>query len=142
MLSNVCKYVKPKPISRQNQKLTQQHNWKKVPPAHAQRVYLFLCLSFWLSVRAKRGIWSKRVFMRMIGNLSFSVRWRNTMIIHLFLLAKKVLDIFEKRLWLEGCRSIQCKKEIHSNRKFGSHYFWFDLIVSVKIRNLIRIFLN
>ncbi len=23
------KYVKPKPISRQNQKLTQQHNWKK-----------------------------------------------------------------------------------------------------------------
>jgi hypothetical protein len=29
MLSNVRKYVKPKPISCQNQKLTQQHNWKK-----------------------------------------------------------------------------------------------------------------
>ncbi len=29
MLSNIRKYVKPKPISRQNQKLTQQHNWKK-----------------------------------------------------------------------------------------------------------------
>ncbi len=29
LLSRVCKYVKPKPISRQNQKLTQQHNWKK-----------------------------------------------------------------------------------------------------------------
>jgi hypothetical protein len=39
------KYVKPKPISRQNQKLTQQHNWKKVPPAHAQQVYSFLCHS-------------------------------------------------------------------------------------------------
>jgi hypothetical protein len=38
-------YVKPKPISCQNQKLTQQHNWNKVPPppAHAQRVYSFLC---------------------------------------------------------------------------------------------------
>jgi hypothetical protein len=38
-LENVRKYVKPKPISRQNKKLTQQHNRKKVPPAHAQRVF-------------------------------------------------------------------------------------------------------
>ncbi len=29
LLSSVRKYVKPKPISRQNQKLSQQHNWKK-----------------------------------------------------------------------------------------------------------------
>jgi hypothetical protein len=29
MLSSVHKYEKPKPISLQNQKLTQQHNWKK-----------------------------------------------------------------------------------------------------------------
>ncbi len=29
MLSSVHKYVKPKPISRLNKKLTQQHNWKK-----------------------------------------------------------------------------------------------------------------
>ena len=29
MSSNVRKYVKPKPISHQNQKLIQQHNWKK-----------------------------------------------------------------------------------------------------------------
>ena len=29
MLSNVRKYVKPKSISHQNKKLTQQHNWKK-----------------------------------------------------------------------------------------------------------------
>jgi hypothetical protein len=29
MLSNVRKCVKQKPISRQNNKLTQQHNWKK-----------------------------------------------------------------------------------------------------------------
>ncbi len=61
--------------------------------------------------------------MRMNGNFLFSVCWRNTMIIHFFLLAKKVLNIFEKQLWLEGCRSIQSKKEIHSNRKFGSHFF-------------------
>ncbi len=29
MLSSVRKYIKPKPISRRNQKLTQQHHWKK-----------------------------------------------------------------------------------------------------------------
>jgi hypothetical protein len=29
LLSSVRKYVKQKPIFRQNQKLTQQHNWKK-----------------------------------------------------------------------------------------------------------------
>jgi hypothetical protein len=39
LLSNIRKYVKPKPISRQNKNLTQQHNWKKVPPAHVQGVY-------------------------------------------------------------------------------------------------------
>jgi hypothetical protein len=32
-------YVKPKLIPHQNQKLTQQHNWKKVPPAHAHQVF-------------------------------------------------------------------------------------------------------
>ncbi len=47
---------------------------KKVPPAHTQRVYLVsVRLSFCPSVRAKRGIWSKRVFMRMNGNLSSSM---------------------------------------------------------------------
>ena len=45
MLNNVCKYVKPKPISHQNKKLTQQHNWKKNPPAHAQQVSLSVILS-------------------------------------------------------------------------------------------------
>jgi hypothetical protein len=38
------------------QKTAQQQNWKKVPPAHSQQVYLFLCPSFCLSIRAKRGI--------------------------------------------------------------------------------------
>jgi hypothetical protein len=51
-------------ISRHNRKLTQQHNWKKVPPAHAQQVYLSLRQSFYPLVRSKRGIWSKRVNMR------------------------------------------------------------------------------
>ncbi len=41
----------------------------------------------------------------------------------LFRKSKKVLDIFEKQLCLHGCRSIQSKKEIHSNRKFGYHCF-------------------
>ncbi len=40
-------------------------------------------------------------------NFSFSVRWRNNMIIHWFLLVKKALNIFEKWVWLWGCRSIQ-----------------------------------
>ncbi len=34
--------------------------------------------------------------------------------------SNKVLDIFEKQSLLYGCRSIQSKKEIHGNRKFGS----------------------
>jgi hypothetical protein len=42
LLSSVRKYVKPKHISLQNQKLT---TGKKVPPAHAKQVYLFLCPS-------------------------------------------------------------------------------------------------
>jgi hypothetical protein len=37
-------------MSRQNKKLKEQHNWKKVPPAHVKQVYLFLCLSVCLSV--------------------------------------------------------------------------------------------
>jgi hypothetical protein len=51
------------------------------------------------------------------------------------LLAKKVLDIFEKQSCLYGCRSIQSKKEIHSNRKFGSHCF-------CKIKKSNKIFLK
>ncbi len=45
----VHKYVKPKPISRQNQKLTQQHNWKKCfsSPREAS---IFVSLSVILSV--------------------------------------------------------------------------------------------
>jgi hypothetical protein len=35
--------------------------------------YLSLRPSYCLSVRAKRGIWSKRVLIRKIGNFSFSV---------------------------------------------------------------------
>ncbi len=41
----------------------------------------------------------------------------------LFRKSKKVLNIFDKWSCLYGCRSIQSKKEIHSNRKFGSHCF-------------------
>jgi hypothetical protein len=95
-------YLTPKTISRQNQKPnTRPHLYStlrtqvcktktyfppepktvttaqlenKVPSAHMQQVYLFLCLSFCLSVRAKRGIWSKKVLIKKIGNFSFSVR--------------------------------------------------------------------
>ncbi len=76
-------------------------------PALPGLICLSVCLSVRGWVRAKRGIWSKRVFMRTNGNFSFSVRWRNDTIIHKFLLAKKVLNIFEKQSWLYGCRSIQ-----------------------------------
>ncbi len=38
--------------------------------------------------------------------------------------SNKVLDISEKQSLLYGCRSIQSKKEIHSNRKFGSYCFY------------------
>ncbi len=41
----------------------------------------------------------------------------------MFRKSNKVLDIFEKQSCLYGCRSIQSKKEIHTNRKFGSHCF-------------------
>jgi hypothetical protein len=41
----------------------------------------------------------------------------------LFQKSNKVLNIFEKQSWLYDCRSIQSKKNIHSNRKFGSHCF-------------------
>ena len=49
VLIEVCR---SKPFSHQNQKLTQHNSTtgKKVPPAHAKRVYLFLCLSVSLSV--------------------------------------------------------------------------------------------
>ncbi len=41
----------------------------------------------------------------------------------MFRKSNKVLNIFEKQLIMYGCRSIQSKKEIHSNRKFGSYCF-------------------
>jgi hypothetical protein len=48
-------YVKPKPISHQNKKMKQQHNWKK--GSSSPRVAsVFVSLSVCLSVRAKRGI--------------------------------------------------------------------------------------
>ncbi len=50
MLSSVRKYVQPKPISHQNQKLTQQHNWKK-SSSSPREASVFLCLSVRLSVR-------------------------------------------------------------------------------------------
>ncbi len=41
----------------------------------------------------------------------------------MFQKSNKVLDIFEKQSLLCGCGSIQTKKKIHSNRKFGSYCF-------------------
>jgi hypothetical protein len=37
------------------------------------KINSFLCPSFRPSVRAKRGIWSKRLFIRKMGNFSFSM---------------------------------------------------------------------
>ncbi len=89
--------------------------WRNHRLPSPTRINAFLCLWFCLWVRAKRGIKSKRVFYRKIGNLSFSVHWRNTMIIHYFLLAKKFFDIFEKQSLLKGCRR--------------SRYIWETIVI-------------
>jgi hypothetical protein len=44
-----------------------------VYPAQPGLICSSICDSVCGGVRAKRGIWSKRVFMRMNGNFSFSV---------------------------------------------------------------------
>jgi hypothetical protein len=48
--------------------------WRNRRLPSPTRINLFLCQSFCLSVRTKRGIWTKRVLIRKIGNFSFSVR--------------------------------------------------------------------
>jgi hypothetical protein len=52
--------------------------WRNRRLPSPTRIYLFLRPSFCPSIRAKRGIWIKRVLIRKIGNFSFSVHWRNT----------------------------------------------------------------
>ncbi len=47
--------------------------WRNHRLPSPTRINLFLRLSFCLSVRAKKGIWSKQVLIRKIGNFSFSV---------------------------------------------------------------------
>ncbi len=62
---------------------------------------------------------SKRVLIRKIGNFSSSVRLRNTTIIHGFLLAKKVLDIFEEQSHMyEKKISYEQEENLDSTRKF------------------------
>ncbi len=70
MLSSVRKYVNPKPISRQNQKLTQQHNRKK-SSSSPREASVSVSLSVITSVRVKRGMQSKRVFTRKFHRLAF-----------------------------------------------------------------------
>ncbi len=87
------------------------------------------------------GIWKHVKFLRRNENqgvhMEFSVRRPSPLNTYfdvqeenldstkiLFRKSKKVLNIFENRLWLYGCRYMQSKKEIHSNRKFGSHCFY------------------
>ncbi len=80
----ICKYVTPKPYSCQNQKTdtTAELGKKFLQPTRSKCIRSSVCRSVYQSVRAKRGIWSKRVFMRMNSNFSFNVCWRNTTIIH------------------------------------------------------------
>ncbi len=65
-----------KTYSRHNQKTdTTAHLEKKVlQPVRSECIHSSVSHSVCPSVRAKRGIWSKRVFMRTNGNFSFSVR--------------------------------------------------------------------
>jgi hypothetical protein len=55
------------------EKLKEGLTWRNCRLPSQTRINLSLCQLFCLSVRAKRGIWSKRVLIRKIGNLSFSV---------------------------------------------------------------------
>ncbi len=82
-------YVQPKTISRQNQILTQQHNWKKgsSSPREAwegssspREASVFVSPSVIPSVRAKREIQSKRVFYKKTSfylHRKFSIFLRN-----------------------------------------------------------------
>jgi hypothetical protein len=69
-------------------------------PAQPELICLSIILSFCLSVKAKRRIWSKKVSTRQNDNFSIIVCWRNTTIIHQFLFAQIALDIFKKQSWL------------------------------------------
>ncbi len=69
-VSNTKTYFPP-----EIKKLTQQHNWKKVPPTtRSECICSSVCHSVRPSVRAEKGIQSKSVFMRTNGNFSFSMR--------------------------------------------------------------------
>ncbi len=70
MLSNVRKYVKPKPISRQNKKLTQQYKGEK-SSSSPRAASVCVSPSVIPSVRVKRGMQSKRVFTRKFHRLAF-----------------------------------------------------------------------
>jgi hypothetical protein len=89
--------------------------WRNRRSPSPTRNNLSLCRWFCLSVRAKRGIWSKRVLIRKIGSLSFSVLEGILQLFTIFYLHRKCLiflrndrdckaveglNIFEKLLWL------------------------------------------
>ncbi len=137
MLSNARKYVKPKPISCQNKKLTQQHNWKKrvLEPMCSKCICSSVSHSVHGWVRAKRGIWRKRVFMRtkvifllaciegilwLFTNFylqrKFLIFWETIVTVRQYILTHRL-----RRQNSHRCRSIQYKKEICNNRKFGSY---------------------
>ncbi len=94
MLSSIRKYVKPKPISRQNQKLTQQHNWKKSSssPRKASVLYSFTeCKIF-------RSVWNMKTRSFSRGNknqgvhVEFSVRHHPLRI---------PIPMLEKKIWIQ-----------------------------------------
>ncbi len=77
-----CRHVKNVGLTRQRHSVMLAFTWSNHRLPSPTRSNLSLRLSFCLSVRAKRGIWSKRVLIKKIGIFSSSVRWRNSMIIH------------------------------------------------------------
>jgi hypothetical protein len=112
---------------------------KKVPPAHAKRVYLFLCLSFRPSVRAKR-VELKSVTEKQETPVENFSKIKKPDKYYLGNQTKFSI-FFEKQSWLYGCRSIQSKKELVFSYvgfkedwfyyKESSWYFW-ETIVTVR----------
>ncbi len=100
MLSNVRKYVKPKPISCQIKKLTQQHNWKKSS--------------------SSPGIAS--VFKKiLIGFLYFTERMRSKLSVTVYLcIALYGSTTLQSRSFLKNIENFLCKKKLVNNRSIPS----------------------
>ncbi len=88
---------------------------EKVPPAHVQQVYLsWVCPS----VRAEKGIQSKRVFTRrnVLVFIKGKLRLHTNSYLH-----KRLWNFFKEQSCLFFCGSVRSKRGIQSNRVYRSY---------------------